>query len=158
MTIANMFLELTFEELQLMLRNIGSETMVSNPLERFIIYATIIAKNENKTINIKYIQAQSQHSFYHCNQAIKRLLKNDWISESINLQDKRNINLLPTKKSLELVRAYEEIRANSLVQKGVKLPKPKYNITINDIINSNESQLNTIKDNFFKIKNGEFNE
>ena len=72
------------------------------------------------------------------------------------MQDKRNKNLLPTEKSSELVRAYEEIRANSLVQKGIKLPKPKHNITINDMINANESQLNTIKDNLFK--NGEFNE
>ena len=156
MATTNMFLELTFEELQLMLRNIGSETVVSNPLERFIIYATIIAKNENKTINIKYIQAQSKHSFYHCNQAIKRLLKNEWISESINLQDKRNINLLPTKKALKLVTAYEEIKANSLVQKGAKLPKSNQNITMNDMINANESQLNTIRDNLFK--NSQLNE
>ena len=156
MTMTNMFLELTYEELQLMLRNTYSKTVVSNPLERFIIYATIIAKNKNKTINIKYIVAQSQQSFYHCNQATKRLLKNEWISESINLQDKRNKNLLPTEKSYELVRAYEEIRANSLVQKGVKLPKPKQNITLNDMINANESQLNTIRDNLFK--NVEFNE
>jgi DNA-binding MarR family transcriptional regulator len=151
MGVTNMFLEITFEELQLMLRNIVSETVVSNHLERFIIYAAIIAKNENKTINVKYIQAESQQSFYHCNQAIKRLIKNEWISESINLQDKRNKNLLPTQKSLELVKAYEEIRANSLAKKGInKLPKPKNNITFNDMINANESQLNKIKDNLFK--------
>ena len=151
MPINNMFLEITYEELQLMLRNIDSETFVSNQLERFIIYATIIAKNENKTINVKYIQAESQQSFYHCNQAIKRLTKNEWVSESINMQDKRNKNLLPTQKSLGLVRAYEEIRANSLVKKGInKLPKPKNNITFNDMINANESQLNIIRDNLFK--------
>lgn len=151
MKIANQFLELTFEELQLMLRNIDSETVVSDPLERFIMYASIIAKNKNKIINIKYIQAESQQSFYHCNQAIKRLIKNGWVSESINSQDKRNKNLLPTQKSLKLVMAYEEIRANSLVQKGIKLPKPKHDITINDMINANESQLNKLKDNLYSL-------
>jgi len=146
MPIANMFLHLTYEELQLMLRNLDSKTVISSPLERFIIYATIISKNENKEINIKYIQSQSQQSFYHCNRAIKKLIANGWISESINLKDKRNIDLLPTKKSIDLVRAYEDIRANSLIQKGIKLPKAKHNITLQDMINSSESQLRKIKE------------
>jgi len=150
MPIANMFLHLTYEELQLMLRNLDSKTVISSPLERFIIYATIISKNENKEINIKYIQSQSQQSFYHCNRAIKKLIANGWISESINLKDKRNIDLLPTKKSIDLVRAYEDIRANSLIQKGIKLPKPKHNITIQDMINSSESQLMKIKEDLSK--------
>ena len=146
MPIANMFLHLTYEELQLMLRNLDSKTVVSSPLERFIIYATIISKNENKKINIKYIQSQSRQSFYHCNRAVKKLIENGWISESINLKDKRNINLLPTKKSIDLVRAYEDIKANSLIQKGIKLPKPKHNITIQDMLNASESQLRKIKE------------
>ena len=146
MPLANMFLHLTYEELQLMLRNLDSKLVVSSHIERFIIYATIISKNENKKINIKYIQSQSQQSFYHCNRAIKKLIENGWISESINLKDKRNINLLPTKKSIDLVRAYEDIRANSLIQKGIKLPKAKHNITLQDMINSSESQLRKIKE------------
>ena len=150
MPIANMFLHLTYEELQLMLRNLDSKMVVSSHIERFIIYATIISKNENKDINIKYIQNQSQQSFYHCNRAVKKLIENGWISESINLKDKRNINLLPTKKSIDLVRAYEDIRANSLIQKGIKLPKPKHNITILDMVNASESQLRKIKDNLSK--------
>ena len=145
-----MFLHLTYEELQLMLRNLDSKLVVSSHIERFIIYATIISKNENKEINIKYIQSQSQQSFYHCNRAIKKLIANGWISESINLKDKRNIDLLPTKKSIDLVRAYEDIRANSLIQKGIKLPKPKYDITIQDMLNASESQLRKIKDNLTK--------
>jgi len=146
MPIANMFLHLTYEELQLMLRNLDSKMVVSSHIERFIIYATIISKNENKDINIKYIQNQSQQSFYHCNRAVKKLIENGWISESINLKDKRNINLLPTKKSIDLVRAYEDIKANSLIQKGIKLPKPKHNITIQDMLNASESQLRKIKE------------
>lgn len=150
MSIVNMFLHLTYEEVQLMLRNLDSKLVVSSSLERFIIYATIISKNENKKINIKYIQSQSQRSFYHCNRAIKKLIENGWISESINLKDKRNINLLPTKKSIDLVRAYEDIRANSLIQKGIKLPKPKYNITIQDMLDASESQLRKIKEELSK--------
>lgn len=150
MSIVNMFLHLTYEEVQLMLRNLDSKLVVSSSLERFIIYATIISKNENKKINIKYIQSQSQQSFYHCNRAIKKLIENGWISESINLKDKRNINLLPTKKSIDLVRAYEDIRANSLIQKGIKLPKPKYNITIQDMLDASESQLRKIKEELSK--------
>jgi len=148
--ISNMFLHLTYEELQLMLRNHDSKTVVSSPLERFIIYAAIISENENKKINIKYIQSHSQQSFYHCSRAIKKLIANGWIYESINLKDKRNIDLLPTKKSIDLVRAYEDIRANSLIQKGIKLPKPKHNITIQDMINSSESQLMKIKEDLSK--------
>ena len=150
MPLANMFLHLTYEELQLMLRNLDSKLVVSSHIERFIIYATIISINENKKINIKYIQSQSQQSFYHCNRAIKKLIKDGWISESINLKDKRNINLLPTKKSIDLVRAYEDIRANSLIQKGIKLPKPKYDITIQDMLNASESQLRKIKEDISK--------
>ena len=150
MQTAYWFLELTYEELQLMLRNLNSRAVVSNPLERFVIYSAIISKRENKTINTKYIQSQSRQSFYRCNRAIKKLIRNGWISENIDLEDKRNKNLLPTEKSLKLVTAYEEIRANSLVQKGIKLPKPKHNITMNDMINANESQLNKIKDSIFK--------
>ena len=75
---------------------------------------------------------------------------NGWISESINLKDKRNINLLPTKKCIDLVRAYEDIKANSLIQKGIKLPKPKHNITIQDMLNASESQLRKIKEDISK--------
>ena len=145
-----MFLELTYEELQLMLRNLDSKNVVSSPLERFIIYASIISKNENKTINIKYIQAQSHQSFYRCNQAIKKLISDDWILENINLQDKRNKNLLPTKKCIALVRAYEDVRAYSLIQKGMKLPKPKNTITLKDMLNASESQLSRMKDELSK--------
>lgn len=113
-------------------------------------YFTIISKNKNKEINIKYIQSQSQQSFYHCSRAIKKLIANGWISESINLKDKRNIDLLPTKKSIDLVRAYEDIRANSLIQKGIKLPKPKHNITIQDLLNASESQLRKIREDLSK--------
>jgi len=151
MAAINMFLELTYEELQLMVRNLDSKNVVSNPLERFIIYATIIAKNENKKINIKYIQAQSHQSFYRCNLAIKKLISDDWILENTNLQDKRNKNLLPTKSCIELVRAYEDVRMNSLLQKGIKLPtKPKNNITIKDMLNASESHLARIKDELSK--------
>ena len=150
MPLANMFMDLTYEELQLMLRNLDSKLVVSSHIERFIIYASIISKNENKKINIKYIQNQSQQSFYHCNRAVKKLIENGWIYESIDINDKRNINLLPTKKSIDLVRAYEDIKANSLIQKGIKLPKPKHNITMQDMVNASESQLRKIKDNLTK--------
>jgi len=150
MPLANMFLHLTYEELQLMLRNLDSKLVVSSHIERFIIYATIISKNENKKINIKYIQSQSQQSFYHCNRAIKKLIENGWIYESIDINDKRNINLLPTKKSIHLVRAYEDSKANSLIQKGVNLPKPKHNITIKDMLQASEFQLKKIKEDLSK--------
>lgn len=111
----NQLAELTHEELKLMLQNRDSKNVVTDPLERFIIYTTIIAQEENRIINIKFIQAQSHQSFYCCNQAVKKLIDDDWISLSINQQDKRNRELLPTKKSLESVRTYEGARANSII-------------------------------------------
>ncbi|MDC0906908.1 hypothetical protein OAS81_06130 [Gammaproteobacteria bacterium] len=150
MSITNQLIELTQEELQLMVQNIDSKDMVSNPLERFIIYSAIIAAEIGRTITIKYIQAQSHQSFYRCSQAVKKLIKDDWISESINEKDKRNIDLLPTKKSIELVKAYEGARANSLIKKGIKLPKPKINISIKDLVDANEAQLRKIKDDLLK--------
>ena len=150
MPITNQLVELTHEELQLMVQNLDSKDVVSNPLERFILYSSIIAAEESSTINIKYIQAQSHQSFYLCNQAVKKLIKDGWVSESINEKDKRNIDLLPTKKSIELVKAYEGARANSLIQKGIKLPKPKTDITVKDMLDANESQLRKIKEELLK--------
>ena len=150
MPITSQLVELTHEELQLMVRNLDSKDVVSNPLERFIIYSAIIAAETGRTINIKYIQAQSHQSFYRCSLAVKKLIKDDWISESINEKDKRNIDLLPTKKSIELVKAYEGARANIFIQKGIKLPKPKINISIKDLVDANEAQLRKIKDGLFK--------
>jgi DNA-binding MarR family transcriptional regulator len=150
MPIINQLVELTHEELQLMVQNLDSKDVVSNPLERFIIYSSIIAAEEGSKINIKYIQAQSHQSFYRCSQAVKKLIKDDWISESINKKDKRNKDLLPTKKSSQLVKAYEGARANSFIQKGVKLPKPKINLTIKDMFDANESQLQKIKEDLLK--------
>ena len=150
MSITNQLIELTQEELQLMVQNIDSTDVVSSPLDRYIIYSTIIAQEEGRTINIKYIQAQSHQSFYRCNQAVKKLIEDDWIAASINQQDKRNIDLLPTKKCIELVKAYEGARANSLIQKGIKLPKPKTNLTIKDMLDANESQLQKIKEDLLK--------
>lgn len=150
MPITSQLVELTHEELQLMVQNLDSKDVVSNPLERFIIYSSIIAAEAGGTINIKYIQAQSHQSFYRCSLAVKKLIKDDWISESINEKDKRNIDLLPTKKSIELVKAYEGARANSFIQKGIKLPKPKINISIKDLVDANEAQLRKIKDDLLK--------
>ena len=150
MLITHQFVELTHEELQLMVQNLDSKDVVSNPLERFIMYSSIINLEEGSTINIKYIQAQSHQSFYRCNQAVKKLIKDDWIAASINQQDKRNTDLLPTKKSSQLVKAYEGARANSLIQKGVKLPKPKTNLTIKDMLDANESQLQKIREDLLK--------
>jgi len=150
MLISNQMLELTNEELQLMVQNLDSKDVVSNPLERFIIYSSIINLEEGSTINIKYIQAQSHQSFYRCNQAVRKLIKDDWISERINKKDKRNKDILPTKKCIELVKAYEEARVNSLIQIGVKLPKPKTNLTIKDMLDANEAQLQKIKEDLLK--------
>ena len=150
MSITNQLIELTHEELQLMVQNLDSKDVVTSPLERFITYSTIIAQEEGRTINIKYIQAQSHQSFYRCNQAVKKLIEDDWIAVSINQQDKRNTDLLPTKKSSQLVKAYEGARANSLIQKGIKLPKPKTNITIKDMLDANESQLRKMKEDLLK--------
>jgi len=150
MLITHQFVELTHEELQLMVQNLDSKDVVSNTLERFIMYSSIINLEEGSTINIKYIQAQSHQSFYLCSQAVKKLIKDDWISESINEKDKRNKNILPTKRCIKLVKAYEGARANSLIQKGVKLPKPKTNLTIKDMLDANISQLQKIKEDLLK--------
>ena len=150
MNMTNQLVELTYEELQLMVQNLDSKDVVSNPLERFIIYSAIIAAETGRTININYIQAQSHQSFYRCSLAVKKLIKDDWISESINEKDKRNIDLVPTKKSIELVKAYEGARANSFIQKGIKLPKPKINISVKDLVDANEAQLRKIKDDLLK--------
>lgn len=150
MPFTNELVELTHLELRLMVRNLDSKDVVTSPLDRFIIYSTIIAKEKGKTINIKYIQAQSHQSFYRCNQAVKKLIDDDWIFSSINLKDKRNTDLLPTKKCIKLVKAYEGARANSLIQKGIKLPKPKTDITIKDMLDANESQLQMIKEDLLK--------
>ena len=146
MPITRQLVELTHEELQLMVQNIDSKDVVSNPLERFIMYSSIINLEEGSTINIKYIQAQSHQSFYRCSQAVRKLIKDGWVSESISEKDKRNKNILPTEKCIDLVKAYEGARANSFIQKGIKLPKPKHNITIQDMLNASESQLRKIKE------------
>jgi len=150
MLITHQFVELTHEELQLMVQNLDSKDVVSNTLERFIMYSSIINFEEGSTINIKYIQAESHQSFYRCSQAVKKLIKGGWVSESINEKDKRNKNILPTKRCIKLVKAYEGARANSLIQKGVKLPKPKTNLTIKDMLDANESQLQKIKEDLLK--------
>ncbi len=150
MPITNQLAELTHEELQLMVQKLDSKDVVTSPLERFIMYSTIIAQEESRTINIKYIQAQSHQSFYRCNQAVKKLIEDNWIAASTNQQDKRNTDLLPTKKCSQLVKAYEGAKANSLIQKGIKLPKPKTDITIKDMLDANESQLQKIKEDLLK--------
>ena len=144
MPITMKLVELTYEELQLMVQNLDS--VVSNPLERFIMYFAIIAQEEGRSINIKYIQAQSHQSFYRCNKAVRKLIKGGWVSESTNEKDKRNKNILPTERCIKLVKAYEGARANSLIQKGINLPKPKTNLTIKDMLAANESQLQKIEE------------
>lgn len=150
MPITTQLVEQTYEELQLMVQYLHSKDLVTDSLERFILYATIIAQKEIRTINIKFIQARSHQSFYRCNQAIKKLIKDDWIYESINLKDKRNKDLLPTKKGLGLVEGYERARANSLIKKGIKLPKPKINLTIKDMLDANESQIQKMREDILK--------
>lgn len=150
MPITPQLVELTHEELQLMVQNLDSKDVVSNPLQRFIMYSSIIAAEEGKTINIKYIQAQSHQSFYRCSQAVRKLIKNGWISESINEKDKRNKNILPTKKCIDLVQTYEGARANSLIKNGVKLPKPRTHLTIKDMLDANESLLQKIREDLLK--------
>ena len=46
MPITHQFVELTHEELQLMVQNLDSKDVVSNPLERFIMYSSIILQRK----------------------------------------------------------------------------------------------------------------
>ena len=51
---------------------------------------------------------------------------------------------------MKLGKAYEGAKANSLIQKGIKLPMPKTNITIKDLSGANESTLKKIKEALLK--------
>jgi len=152
MPIIKQFIELTLEELQLLVQNEGSSSVVSDPLERFIIYSTVSAQQEGRTINIKYIQAKSHRSFYRCNKAVKKLIKNGWISERTNQKDKRNKDLIAKQISITLVRDYESAKAGSLIKKGVKLGKPQSKLTLTDMLDKNEAQLVKMKEDLLRKK------
>ena len=138
-------INLTRKELQLFLVTASSSDMITDPLQRFILYSVLDAKASNASINTKILTSESQQSFYRCNQAIDYLIGGDWLLAQTDPSDKRSKMLLPAEKTHKLIEAYEAIKIRTLQQSGYKHFQSPSPLTLDDLISASKQKLEKIK-------------
>ena len=142
---------ITLKELELIVKNLHSRNIISDPLERYIAYASIGAELHSQSLSVKYIQAQSQQSFYVCNLAVKSLKAGGWVIEKVNKKDKRIKDILPTNKCRALISAYEEAKFENY--KGLlDGSKTKLTFVYQDLIDADENKLDELSEMIQKQK------
>jgi len=147
----NDMLQLTFADLKLMIQNRDSKLVITDQLSRYILYASYLSMKESSFLNEKKIQAECKQSFYVCNKSIQVLKDGGWILEEINSQDRRIKNILPTKKAINSILAYEQIKINSLLStRDIYEPGNSITLNIEDLIEASESQLKEMSDQILR--------
>lgn len=151
MDLINILIKLTATELEFLLAGPSRSEILTNKLERYFLYTVLDFAADSKCINIKILQSLSKRSFYHCNKAVKKLIHEGWVSSKTNHLDKRSQVFLPTTKAVRLVKAFETIKFNTLIKKGVIKSKFISKYTLDDLVALDEKGLGELRLEIEKI-------
>ena len=151
MDLINILIKLTATELEFLLAGPSRSEILTNKLERYFLYTILDFEADSKCINIKNLQSLSKRSFYHCDKAIKKLIHEGWVLSETNHLDKRSQVFLPTTKAVKLVKAFETIKFNTLIKKGVVKSKLISKYTLEDLVALDESGLGDLRLEIEKI-------
>lgn len=151
MNLINILIKLTATELEFLLAGPSRSEILTNKLERYFLYTILDFEADSKCINIKNLQSLSKRSFYHCDKAIKKLIHEGWVLSKTNHLDKRSQVFLPTTKAVKLVKAFETIKFNTLIKKGVVKSKLISKYTLEDLVTLDESGLGELRLEIEKI-------
>ena len=151
MNLINILIKLTATELEFLLAGPSRSEILTNKLERYFLYTILDFEADSKCINIKNLQSLSKRSFYHCDKAVKKLIHAGWVLSKTNHLDKRSQVFLPTTKAVKLVKAFETIKFNTLIKKGVVKSKLISKYTLEDLVTLDESGLGELRLEIEKI-------
>ena len=151
MDFINTLIRLTRTELELLIAAPRRSEILTNKLERYFLYVILDGKANHESINLKTLQSFSKRSFYHCDKAIKKLIHDGWVASETNYLDKRSQVFLPTQKATKLVRAFEVIKYNTLIKKGMVKRKLISKYTLEDLVRMDESELAELRLEIEKI-------
>ena len=151
MDYVNTLIRLTRTELEFLIAAPRRSEILTNKLERYFLYVILDGKANHESINLKTLQSFSKRSFYHCDKAIKKLIHDGWVASETNYLDKRSQVFLPTQKATKLVRAFEVIKYNTLIKKGMVKRKLISKYTLEDLVRMDESELAELRLEIEKI-------
>ena len=141
MDYVNTLIRLTRTELEFLIAAPRRSEILTNKLERYFLYVIMDGKTNCESINLKTLQSFSKRSFYHCDKAVKKLIHEGWITSKTNYLDKRSKVYLPTQKATKLVRAFEAIKYNTLIKKGMVKGELISKYTLEDLVIMDEGEL-----------------
>jgi hypothetical protein len=137
----NALIRLTRTELEFLIAAPRRSEILTNKLERYFLYVIMDGKANCEPINLKTLQSFSKKSFYHCDKAVKKLIDEGWVISKTNYLDKRSKVFLPTQKATKLVKAFEAIKYNTLIKKGMVRGKLMSKYTLEDLVRMDAGEL-----------------
>ena len=145
MDFINTLIRLTRTELEFLIAAPRRSEILTNKLERYFLYVIMDGKANCESINLKTLQSFSKRSFYNCDKAVKKLIHEGWVITKTNHLDKRSKVFLPTQKATKFVKAFEAIKYNTLLKKGVVKGKLMSEYTLEDLVRMDEGELAELK-------------
>jgi hypothetical protein len=148
----DLLIGLTLQELEFFLVSPRSTGIVTDTLQRFILYTVMheeVMEGQSKW-NTKNLMAKSHQSFYQCNHAIDALMLGGWVIAKTDPDDKRCNIFFTTAKAQILIAAYESIKVNTLQKNGFKNLKSRRSETMDDLLMGTKEALEAIQQSILK--------
>ena len=98
--------------------------VVTNVQERYLIYEAYkryIGKKE--PYNLKWIESTLKLSFPKVHNIVNNLIENRYLSKIKSKKDKRVMHLVPTKKLIQGLELFEQMKMNELAEQNIKIKK-----------------------------------
>ncbi len=124
LTNTDLFL-LTHKELeQLVVTFQNSRDIVTDVNERYLVYEAYRRHIANEApFNLKWIESTLKLSFPKVLSLSNNLISGGFLVKEKSLNDKRVINLKPTKKLIEGLELFESMKMNELFKQDIKIKK-----------------------------------
>ena len=114
---------MTHKELeQLVVTFQNSRDIVTDVYERYLVYEAYKRYVENEPpFNLKWIESTFKLSFPKVLSLVNNLVTNGYLAKEKSHNDKRVINLKPTKKLIDGIELFESMKMNELFKQNIKI-------------------------------------
>ena len=125
--------------------------IVTDVYERYLVYEACRRHIDGEEpFNIKWVQSTLKLSFPKVQSIVRNLIENGYLAKKKSQQDRRITFLLPTKKLIQGLLLFEDMKMNELFRQKIKVSKVKGKPSLSELsIESKEKFKKLHLDQFF---------
>jgi DNA-binding MarR family transcriptional regulator len=126
-SIDNTLFRMSHKELELLVVDFKmTRDIVTDVYERYLIYEALRRSiDDQEPFNLKWIQSTLKLSFPKVQNIVNNLLESGYFTKERSYKDKRVTFLLPTKKLIQGLLLFEEMKMNELFLQKITVSKVK---------------------------------